>query len=291
MTTQPGLLEEPLPSRHYLEYRLRAGTDAGALRAALAQLPPAADGLQRVVALGPAALALLGTGIELEPFADLAGPEHRAPATQRDVWVGLAAAGVDDVFDAVRATHRALADVAELELDLRGFDYHDSHDLIGFVDGTANPKDEKAVAAAVIADGPGAGGSVLFTQQWVHDMAAFEALPVEAQEQVVGRTKADDVELEGDAMPADSHVSRTDVKVDGVAQKILRRSSPYGDATEHGLYFVAYTCERSRVQVQLERMYGVAGDGLQDRLLGFSRAVNGSYWFAPSVEDLARWTG
>ena len=88
-------------------------------------------------------------------------------------------------------------------------------------------------------------------------------------------------------MPATSHVSRTDVKVDGTAMKILRRSSPYGGAGEHGLYFVAFTCERRRVQIQLDRMYGTAGDDLQDRLMNFSRAVTGSYWFAPSAEQLA----
>jgi len=35
-------------------------------------------------------------------------------------------------------------------------------------------------------------------------------------------------------------------------------------------------------------MYGVAGDGLRDRLIEFSRAVTGSYWFAPSQEDVDR---
>jgi putative iron-dependent peroxidase len=206
------------------------------------------------------------------------------------LWVAVTGNGHDEVFDAVLATHRALKPVAALELDLRGFDYRDSHDLIGFEDGTANPKDEKAEAAALVAEGPGAGGSIVFTQRWVHDLPAFEALPVELQEKVIGRTKADSIELEGDDMPADSHVSRTDVEVDGTAMKILRRSSPYGSATEHGLYFVAFTCEQRRVQIQLERMYGVAGDGLADRLVDFSRAVTGSYWFAPSVEQLELWT-
>jgi putative iron-dependent peroxidase len=103
---------------------------------------------------------------------------------------------------------------------------------------------------------------------------------------VIGRTKADSVELQGDAMPADSHVSRTDAKVDGVAMKIFRRSFPYGTVTRHGLYFLAFACDVERFDVQLRRMYGVSGDGLQDRLTGFSRAVTGAYWFAPAKEDL-----
>ena len=37
----------------------------------------------------------------------------------------------------------------------------------------------------------------------------------------------------------------------------------------------------------LARMFGTSGDGIHDRLLDFTRAVTGSYYFAPSVEDLA----
>ena len=51
-------------------------------------------------------------------------------------------------------------------------------------------------------------------------------------------------------MPATSHVSRTDVKLDGVAQKIYRRSAPYSADGEHGLYFLAFSCEQSRFDIQ-----------------------------------------
>ena len=88
-------------------------------------------------------------------------------------------------------------------------------------------------------------------------------------------------------MPADSHVSRTDLKVDGVAMKIWRRSVPFGSAAEVGLYFLAFACERLRFDVQLESMFGATGDGIRDRLTDFSRPVTGSYWFAPSAAELA----
>ena len=106
------------------------------------------------------------------------------------------------------------------------------------------------------------------------------------QEGVVGRTKAGSVELEGDAMPATSHVSRTDVKIDGVAQAIYRRSQPFGTAAAHGLHFVAFACDPHRVGIQLERMFGTSGDGLHDRLVEFSRATTGSYWMVPNEDDL-----
>jgi putative iron-dependent peroxidase len=182
-----------------------------------------------------------------------------------------------------------VASGASLADQTLGFDYHDSRDLIGFEDGTANPKGDAKFEAAQIPGGePGAGGSYVFTQKWVHDLDAFNALVVEAQEQVVGRTKLDSIELEGDAMPPTSHVSRTDLKIDGVAQKIFRRSMPYGDMLRHGLYFFAFACSLRRIQVQLESMYDVAGSGVYDHLLDYSQAVSGCYWFVPARADLEK---
>ena len=131
----------------------------------------------------------------------------------------------------------------------------------------------------------------MLVQRWVHDLDKFAALDVAAQEAVIGRTKADSIELEGDDMPPDSHVSRTDVKKDGVALKVYRRSAPYATLARHGLYFLAFACARERHQIQLERMYGVSGDGLHDRLIEFSRADTGSYLFAPGERALAEATG
>ena len=70
----------------------------------------------------------------------------------------------------------------------------------------------------------------------------------------------------------------------------MRRSAPYATVSEHGLYFVAFACELRRHEVQLERMFGSWPDGLCDRLIRYSAAVTGSYWFAPPLEALAATT-
>ena len=87
-------------------------------------------------------------------------------------------------------------------------------------------------------------------------------------------------------MPPNSHVSRTDLKVDGVAQKIWRRSMPYGTPARHGLYFFAFARAPSRIQVQLDSMYDVSGTGVYDQLLDYSQAISGAFWFAPAQGDL-----
>ncbi|WP_221798938.1 Dyp-type peroxidase [Oceanobacter mangrovi] len=290
---QAGIFREGYSAFYYLEYQLSDTATVALIKQALQQANRVAiDGVSVVVAFGKQAWDRLNPDwapADLVPFTTLEGVNgHTSPATQRDVFFWIHSSSPDDNFDAVMQIQNAMQTVAELQLDLPGFRYHDARDLTGFVDGTANPKEDARQLAALIPQGqPGAGGSYVLSQKWVHDLAGFGKMPVPEQEKVIGRTKADDIELEGDAMPNNSHVSRTDVKIDGVGMKIWRRSGPYGSASEQGLYFLCFACELKRISVQLERMFGLTEDGLHDRLIEFSKAVTGSYWFAPSNEDLA----
>ena len=160
---------------------------------------------------------------------------------------------------------------------------------MGFVDGTGNPKtDYLRYQAAIIPEGKtGEGGSIVFSQRWEHNLQKFDHVSIKEQEGIIGRTKVEDVELEGDAMPHNSHVSRTDLKVDGEAMKIWRRSAPYVHGNKSGLFFLCFACNTQRIQVQLESMLGLTEDKVHDRLMEFSTPITGSYWFAPSQESLS----
>lgn len=287
---QGNIFIEGARYHHALEYTATADTDVvrAALRRGLAGVN--SDAIGHVVAFGDGfwrQLSRTDIPMGLMPFSALEGPRHSAPATQTDILIWLHGDSRDDVMDGVMALDDSLCDVAERTMDQPGFVYHDSRDLTGFVDGSANPKDDDRLAVALVADGqPGAGGAFVLCQKWVHDLPGFLNLDERTQEQIIGRTKADSIELEGAAMPSDSHVSRTDLKVDGVAMKMYRRSFPYGTASEKGLYFLAFSCDPFRFQVSLESMYGLTDDGVSDQLLAFSKAVSGSYAFAPSQQDL-----
>ncbi len=288
-TPQPGLFTEGTAYSWFLEYTVDSNASLDRVRQALSGVVEEQNGPHWVVAFGADLWRRLypdGGPEKLRSFEPVGKPDgFFAPATQRDILVWLHGDRHDLNFDRARATHRHLSGVAELDLEVTGFAYHENRDLIGFVDGTANPKDDEAKkAAALLPDAN--GGSYVLTQKWVHDLDAFNDLAVPLQEAVVGRTKEDDIELEGDSMPPDSHVSRTDVSENGTAMKIYRRSAPFGTVGEHGLYFLAFACDLRRFQVQLERMYGVHGDGVHDRLVEFSKAVTGSYWYAPGVKEL-----
>ena len=143
---------------------------------------------------------------------------------------------------------------------------------------------------ALVPDGsPGAGGSVVLVQKWMHDAAAFDALPVEEQEKVIRRTKETSTELDEEVRGSQSHVSRTVIEVNGVEQHIFRRNTPFGTATSHGTMFIGFSRDQHRLARMLARMAG-AEDGIRDALTLYTTAVSGAYYFVPSVESLHGFT-
>jgi putative iron-dependent peroxidase len=215
----------------------------------------------------------------------LAGPRTTIPATQHDVVIWLTGSGYDVVFDLSRGVVMALAGVAALRHELVGWPYHHDLDLTGFIDGTENPTLVDATDVAVIGDGPGAGASILLLQQWEHDAIGWEALPVPAQEMIIGRRKADSEEL--DPKPPASHVASTDQDRFG---KIFRRNIAYGTLADHGTIFVGFCRDQAILQGMLESMVGNAG-GQPDQLTSVTRALTSAYYVIPPADRLARLAG
>jgi porphyrinogen peroxidase len=282
---QPGIFDKRFRDQVFLEYLMEDSDKARqTVKALLTLRAQYQDNAVITVAFGPALWRQLDGQVDFEAFS----LDGRVPATQADLLVWVQAADRSHAFDVARAAHLTVSQAFRQQLEIDAFVYHDLRDLTGFVDGIGNPVGDKARLAALVPDGqPGAGGSFVLTQKWVHNLAAFEQLPVSEQENVFGRTKADAVEFDEERMPNDSHVGRTDVDRDGVPQKIWRRSVPYGGTLEHGSYFVAFCCEQSRLDYLLRRMFALNDDKVQDRLTQFSTPVNSSYWYAPPEEALA----
>jgi putative iron-dependent peroxidase len=203
------------------------------------------------------------------------------PATQHDAVVWLSGSAYDVLFDMARTVIADLAGLATLADETSSWPYRHDRDLTGFIDGSENPSLLDAPMAALLPEGvPGAAGSVLLLQKWKHDTSAWEALPVERQEQIMGRTKADSIEFAN--KPADSHIARTDQDEFG---KIFRRNMPYGGVEDHGTMFVGFSADQARLSKMLESMAGLT-TGKRDALTRFTRPLSGSYYFVPSVESL-----
>ena len=220
---------------------------------------------------------------EVEGFnRDVIGIESFSmPATQHDAVLWLSGSAYDVVFDVARGAIAALQGLASVAEETSSWPYQHDRDLTGFIDGSENPTLVEAPEVAIIPEGsPGAGGTILLLQKWVHDAAAWEALDVSNQERVIGRRKPDSVELED--KPEDSHVASTDQDRFG---KIFRRNMPYGTVTDHGTMFVGFSADQRRLSRMLESMAGLAG-GRRDGLTRFTRPLTGAYYFVPSADRL-----
>lgn len=295
MTHPQATILEGQASRffYFLEYQLFEGTPKEHVIKTLKSIGTPGN-VHQLIAFGPALANQFfpSTSTLIEPMRPLTGTNYEMPSTQADLLFWLHGSDNSDIYDQVLKIQTSLTGLAKLTLDQSAFTYHDSRDLIGFEDGTANPKDDARLPVACIqSDDEHQNGSIVFTQKWQHKLEQFLSLPIGQQEKIIGRTKVENIELEGDDMPANSHVSRTDVKLDGEAMKIYRRSAPYGDATDKGLMFLCFACHQQRIQIQLERMVGCTDDGISDHLMKYSTAVSGSYFYAPSQDQLTSLIG
>jgi putative iron-dependent peroxidase len=284
---QTGIFALGTASHAYLE--LDATADAAALVAAVASLREPRTmmgGVNLVAGFRPELWRELrpeDTPVDAAGFnADLAGIEDFVmPATQHDAVLWISGDSYDVVFDAACAAIAALSGLATVGEETSSWSYHHDLDLTGFIDGTENPTLMDAPEIVLVPDGqPGAGGTILLLQKWEHDAAAWEALPVASQEAVIGRRKADSVEL--DDKPADSHVASTDQDIFG---HIFRRNMPYGTVTNHGTMFVGFCAEQRPLEAMLESMAGLTS-GTRDALTRYMHPLTGAYYFVPSSDAL-----
>jgi putative iron-dependent peroxidase len=228
---------------------------------------------------------------ELHPFRELAGTVHRAPATPGDLLLHIRHERMDLCFEFATQVMTRLAGAVTVADEVHGFRYFDERDLLGFVDGTENQVGRAAGTAALAGDAdPGfAGGSYVIVQKYLHDMAAWNALAVEAQEQAIGRSKLSDIEMPDDVKPANSHVAlNTIVDDDGEERQILRANMPFGTLGrgESGTYYIGYAATPSVTEQMLVNMFIGSPPGNYDRILDFSTAVTGTLFFAPSADFL-----
>ncbi len=293
---QPGVFALGTRSHYYLDFDLLPGAAPEDLVGALASLDEprrTTAGANVVVGLAPSlwrAVAPEDCPEGAVDFVPVDGPDgYRMPATQHSAWAWVAAAGYDAAFDVARACAAAVRPWAVLAEETAGFAYRDSRDISGFVDGTENPPLDEAPEVATVPDGrAGAGASVALVQRWEHDLARLSSLARADQEAVIGRTKADSVELDDDLKPPDSHVARMVIEDEaGNELKVFRRSTSFGGVRAHGMVFVAFTNRPPTLEVMLARMAGTA-DGVRDRLTYFSRPLTGAYYVVPSVPALRR---
>lgn len=227
----------------------------------------------------------------LHPLPEIAGAKHTAPSTAGDLLFHIRAERADMCFELERLLLDKLGDAVTVVDETVGFRYFESRDLLGFVDGTENPTGTAVADSAVVGDEDPdhAGGSYLVVQKYLHDLAGWQSLPTELQERIIGRTKADNVELDDDDTARKSHKSLATIVDDqGVEHDIVRDNMPFGRPGhgEFGTYFIGRSRDVGVIEQMLRNMFVGVPDGQYDRMLDFSRAVTGAAFFAPASDVL-----
>jgi len=227
---------------------------------------------------------------ELHPFREIRSGERHAVSTPGDVLFHIRAREMDLCFELVSQIMERIGAAVSSVDETHGFRYFDDRDLLGFVDGTENPRANAALDAALVGaeDSAFAGGSYVIIQKYLHDVSRWNALSTEQQELIIGRRKLSDIELSDSVKPSSAHNALTTIVENGVEVKILRDNMPFGQPSqaEFGTYFIGYSRSPRTTEQMLENMFIGRPPGNYDRLLDFSRAVTGSLLFAPSATFL-----
>ena len=222
---------------------------------------------------------------DLHPFKEIQG-QHHAVSTPGDILFHVRATRMDLCFELAAQIMSRLGNSVVTVDEVHGFSYFDDRDLIGFVDGTENPVDQAAMDAAIIGgeDPAFTGGSYVIVQKYLHDLRSWNALPVEQQEKIIGRTKLADIELEDAVKPSYAHNALTTIVENGEQLDIVRDNMPFGDIGkgEFGTYFIGYARSPQRIEQMLVNMFVGRPPGNYDRLLDHSKAVTGTLFFVPS---------
>ncbi|HLG71966.1 MAG TPA: Dyp-type peroxidase [Chloroflexota bacterium] len=227
----------------------------------------------------------------LHPFRELRGSKHHAVSTPGDLLFHIRAHQTDLCFELASQVMDRLRPWVTVVDEVHGFKYFEVRDLLGFVDGTENPVGPPAQAAVTVgAEDPDfAGSSYVIVQKYLHDLGAWNALSIEEQERVIGRTKLPNVELPDDVKPSNSHVAlNTIVEPDGTQRQILRDNMPFGSVgdAQFGTYFIGYSSTPDVTEHMLQRIFIGEPPGNYDRILDFSTPLTGTLFFVPTIDFL-----
>src|SRR5271155_940728 len=231
---------------------------------------------------------------ELHPFREFHAANRHAVSTPGDIFFHIRAKRMDLCFELATQIMARLEDAVTPADEVQGFRYFDDRDLIGFVDGTENPRGQSVIDAVLIGaeDAAFACGSYVLVQKYLHDLDGWNALSTEAQERIIGRMKLSDIELDDSVKPTSAHNALNTIVENGKEVKILRDNMPFGRPGhgEYGTYYIGYSRSPRTIELMLENMFIGRPPGNYDRLLDFSTAVTGTLFFAPSatfLDDLA----
>jgi len=222
---------------------------------------------------------LLANFIELD--------DKQAPSTPVDLILHIRSVRTDITYLLTHKIYSLLKADTSLIEEVKCFKYLDNRDLTGFVDGTENPTGNNRANISLIGeeDSEFSGGSYLHVQKFIHNLDKWTTIPLQDQEDIIGRTKEDNIEYASNKKPPHAHTKRASIKDEqGKSLEILRQSMPFASLNESGLMFASYCRTPNNFNLMLKSM--IIGDqlGNTDHLMHYTQAVTGQAFFAPNIE-------
>lgn len=298
---QFGICAEPNLHGYYLLFNV-IDDDSAYIRQALSRLPGLFDhyadrfseaNLTGVVAIGANYWDELypdARPIELKPFSAMAFDDRFAPSTSFDLYIEIRSDRADVNHIVSSKVTELFSGSVDLVEQVRAFRYLDGRDLTGFVDGTDNPKGQHKRNIALIhheQDAAFAGGSYLHIQRYRHNIKLWNSLEQKAQEDIIGRTKIENIAYAEDDLAPTSHIYKVNIKDDsGQKIEMLHQNMPYGDMKIQGLFFASYCHSAKPFEQMLKAMIYPDNEGHFDHLLKYTQAETGAAFFAPSLNFL-----
>jgi putative iron-dependent peroxidase len=238
---------------------------------------------------------------------DLSSRLGSMPKTGGDIFLHVKSNRMDACFELsnmfVKKLKRANISIKSLEHTM-AFLYKKNQfyrngmgrDLSQFEDGTENPKTLEEKKEVLSSPELVPGACFALTQKWLHkNLEWFETrLSVKEQEDIIGRTKKESIEIEDSKKSSNAHIARvviTDPNNPEKELEIVRQSMTYGNVKKNGLFFIGFTSDLNIINRMLYRMVGK--DNIKsedshfiDHILLFSEAISGQYWYIPSIKEL-----
>src|SRR5271157_5138213 len=107
---------------------------------------------------------------ELRVFREIRAGGRHAVSTPGDLLFHIRAKRMDLCFELAMQIMESIGGVVSVADEVHGFRYFDDRDVLGFVDGTENPRGEAAVEAVLVGeeDASFSGGSYVIVQKYLH---------------------------------------------------------------------------------------------------------------------------
>lgn len=226
----------------------------------------------------------------LSPFPDPQHIDFELAVKPIDLFIQIRSDRQDVNYIACQQVLQLLAGDIEVQDLIQGFRYLDGRNLTGFID-NVNPVKGRLKRQIALVDEELqpllAGGSYVYVQQVMYDLAAWHQLSIAEQEAVMGMEKVSGKVLAAPLVTADSHWQRTQPVADDISTMLVRQNMPFTQLQQQGNMEVSFAASAEALEKGLLRRLGDTSAAVPaELLLHYCQFACSAAFYAPSISFL-----